>query len=146
MFFRFARTTLAMNSVPDGLSNTLFVGETLPSKTAYIRRGGDFVYNGGNWAFYNGGNAHASTIVPINYKITPMSYCHLQDGFVSNVQEVPERASDNWGIQFGFKSNHSGGANFVFGDGSVRFLSDAIDMQTYQLLGCRNDGLPVQLP
>jgi prepilin-type processing-associated H-X9-DG protein len=37
---------------------------------------------------------------------------------------------------------HPGGANFVFADGSVHFLHEDLDMRTYQLLGCRNDGHP----
>jgi prepilin-type processing-associated H-X9-DG protein len=37
-----------------------------------------------------------------------------------------------------FGSFHSGGANFVFGDGSVHFLNDAIDIDTYLALGSRN--------
>ncbi|MBI3862953.1 MAG: DUF1559 domain-containing protein [Planctomycetia bacterium] len=43
----------------------------------------------------------------------------------------------------GFGSSHNGGANFLFGDGSVRFLSDSIDMPIFQQLGHRADG---QLP
>ena len=35
----------------------------------------------------------------------------------------------------GFKSRHPGGANFVFADGSVHFLSDSIDYTNYQRLG-----------
>jgi prepilin-type processing-associated H-X9-DG protein len=46
---------------------------------------------------------------------------------------------NNWGYSIGFKSFHPGGANFVFADGSVHFLSEKINMDTYQLLGCRND-------
>ncbi|MEZ6075200.1 MAG: DUF1559 domain-containing protein [Pirellulaceae bacterium] len=33
-----------------------------------------------------------------------------------------------------FRSFHSGGANFAFGDGSVQYLSDNIDMAIYQAL------------
>ena len=40
----------------------------------------------------------------------------------------------------GFGSFHTGGANFVFADGSVRFLSGSIDIELYQNLGNRNDG------
>lgn len=40
----------------------------------------------------------------------------------------------------GFGSFHTGGANFVFADGSVRFLSEGIDIELFQNLGNRNDG------
>jgi prepilin-type processing-associated H-X9-DG protein len=41
----------------------------------------------------------------------------------------------------GFGSSHVGnGANFAFGDGSVRFLKQTIDPTVYQRLGHRCDG------
>jgi prepilin-type N-terminal cleavage/methylation domain-containing protein/prepilin-type processing-associated H-X9-DG protein len=40
----------------------------------------------------------------------------------------------------GFGSVHSGGANFCLGDGSIRFLSQAIDRNTLQRFGNRADG------
>ena len=40
----------------------------------------------------------------------------------------------------GFESRHAAGAQFAFGDGSVRFLSQDIDIITYQRMGHRADG------
>jgi len=37
-------------------------------------------------------------------------------------------------------SNHSGGVNALFADGSVKFLKDSINHQTYMGLGTRNGG------
>jgi prepilin-type N-terminal cleavage/methylation domain-containing protein/prepilin-type processing-associated H-X9-DG protein len=39
----------------------------------------------------------------------------------------------------GYSSQHTGGAQFVFADGSVRFLSENIDLKTYANLGHRED-------
>jgi prepilin-type processing-associated H-X9-DG protein len=42
-------------------------------------------------------------------------------------------------------SSHPGGANFGFGDGSVRFIVDKVDKTVFALYGSINDGLPVLL-
>jgi prepilin-type processing-associated H-X9-DG protein len=48
----------------------------------------------------------------------------------------------NFGKISGFKSAHPGGANMLMGDGSVRFVEEAIDYVTYNILGSRaNDDI-----
>jgi prepilin-type processing-associated H-X9-DG protein len=40
--------------------------------------------------------------------------------------------------QWGFRSLHPGGAHFLFGDGSVRFIKESIAQATYMAIGTRN--------
>jgi prepilin-type N-terminal cleavage/methylation domain-containing protein/prepilin-type processing-associated H-X9-DG protein len=42
--------------------------------------------------------------------------------------------------QWGFRSLHPGGINFALGDGSVRFIKNAVDWMTYRALGTRSGG------
>ena len=118
---------ITFSSVTDGLSNTIAVGESLPKHHDHLAQN--------IWWHYNGGNSHCSTIVPINQK---------SDG--NNCSDPVRPQNNNWNVSWGFKSNHAGGANFLFGDGSVRFIPQSIDHRTYQLLGCKNDGLAANLP
>jgi prepilin-type N-terminal cleavage/methylation domain-containing protein/prepilin-type processing-associated H-X9-DG protein len=48
--------------------------------------------------------------------------------------------------QWGFGSWHTGGANFLFCDGAVRFLADDMDFTTFQALNSINGGEAVQAP
>ena len=138
--------TIRHKDIVDGTSNTLLLGETLPEFCEFQR------YNGGGvgWA---GGNyiAQGQTIQPINWKIDRMSPTRGSFGScvcdaTTNPSGDRSRCIMNWSVTWGFKSNHTGGANFALADGSVRFIGDSIDHRTYQYLGCRHDGQPVSFP
>ena len=114
----FGRSTVCIcfDMVKDGLSNTLMVGETLPSQNQY------------NCVFCND-RPVASTQVPLNT---------MADMSVDPTMHYA-RAS-------GFKSMHSGGVNFAAGDGSVHFVSETTDYLLVNRLGSRNGGEAVNIP
>ena len=115
--------TATIASVTDGTSNTIFVGESLASEDP----------NNEMWGFTGGA---AGVTVPLNWKTNkPKTAC--ADG--------GSYGSSDWNCRFsyaarGFKSRHPGGANFLFADGSVKFLKSSISRVTYAALGSRNGG------
>ncbi len=134
---------IRMASVTDGLSNTMMVGETLPELYEGMRYGPGTAANttGGGWADAYGGTSYGTTTVPLNWKTSNVTTGTSYSSCSANCPGVdPNKCLWNWGATWGFKSNHTGGANFVFCDGSVQFLKDSIDAKTYNQLGCRNDG------
>ena len=48
--------------------------------------------------------------------------------------------------QYAFRSLHPGGLNFVFGDGSVRFIKNSIDMGNFATLTYPSPGTAVSVP
>jgi len=112
--------------VTDGLSRTLMLGETVPTQSN--------IYQGVSFQAY--GNYPLTTVLPINTFVD-------ESVPFNDACNTTNYGMANWGVQHGFKSLHNSGANFAFGDGTVRFLNETINMDTYQLLGHPSDGRPV---
>ena len=79
------------------------------------------------WTLYN-------TVAPPNW-YAPTSHAGGSTAWLIGLNGV-----------FPARSFHAGGVNAVMADGSVLFLSNSIDLVTYQRLGGRNDGQAVALP
>lgn len=119
---------VAFNEIHDGLSNTLLFGDVLPECSGYIRQG---------WALGNNGQGAVSTVVPLNYDTCGPSPAAGGDGCHTYC---------NGNLELGFRSRHPGGVQFVFGDGTVHFLSETIDHALYQYLGAIDDGETACIP
>ncbi len=105
--------------IRDGTSNTIALGEIRPSCSYHAKDG---------WMHIN--SLWFATTCPINY-----ANCPDEPGYDAGCA-----APNAWSCDMGFKSRHEGGCHFAFADGSIHFLSETIDYETYQKLGDRRDG------
>lgn len=91
---------LSIDGFKDGISNTILIGEKAmyDSQTVdgSLLDGDEPVFSGGSW-----GTARGGTFI---------------------VRDGPSSVINNTNIRNGWGSPFSGGANFAFGDGSVRFI------------------------
>jgi prepilin-type processing-associated H-X9-DG protein len=132
--------------IRDGLSNTIFAGEYSkylndPDPVMnFYNRVGNFASAAPNTLR---GQGLATCVPSINAPLAVPCYW---------ATEIPDGTSDdtdykNWLINpaqyknignFGFHSLHPGGANMLFGDGSVKFLKASTAQQTLMALGTRS--------
>ncbi len=126
--FSYLNWAAKFSDVTDGLSNTIFIGEIRP-----LCGSEEWTIFPADWA--NSTPFYYATTAPINYQTCP--------GEGPGNNGTPSRncnSYNSYNTSQGFKSRHTGGANFVFGDGSVHFVADSIDLVTYHKLGDRRDG------
>jgi prepilin-type N-terminal cleavage/methylation domain-containing protein/prepilin-type processing-associated H-X9-DG protein len=113
-----------LTDVHDGTSQTILAGEMGFQLKDYLFTNGPYAgsLRGGNtqWAWGYASYSFGSTGVMIN-----------------KVVGTPSDVTARLGA---FRSDHSGGGNFLFGDGSVRFLQDTMNVATYIAMGSRNSG------
>lgn len=58
----------------------------------------------------------------------------------STFYRINTTATNNSERECAFASSHTGGINVCFGDGSIRFVNENIDLNTWRALGSRNGG------
>lgn len=143
--FRLARTIsgqalggrLRMRNFTDGLSNTIFIGEEhYTLKSTYSVAELDLQ-----------GVARRKAVWQFGSDSIDCSY-GMNEGFGSTGVKINLRspgATVNSGAALeayivSFGSAHPGGANFLMGDGSVRFIKESINQATYTALGTRDGG------
>ncbi|WZO98251.1 DUF1559 domain-containing protein [Isosphaeraceae bacterium EP7] len=118
--------TVTIASMTDGTSNSLMVGEVVPVASA------DSCF----WHFSGG---LAGTTVPLGWNSNTVKGDDPACNGKWQAADAPVGCRFSAAAK-GFVSKHPGGGNFIFGDGSVKFLKNTISMPTYCALGSRNGG------
>jgi prepilin-type processing-associated H-X9-DG protein len=120
----------ALRDITDGTSNTILAGESSPNMNGAL-------------AWVNGDAVWATTVVPLNWKTEYKDgQVDPTDGTTCSLSQLNNftQALHCWRnqtVNWGFKSYHPGGANFVFCDGSVRFVKQSVSPRVYNGLGSR---------
>jgi prepilin-type processing-associated H-X9-DG protein len=102
-----------MEHMKDGTSNTLMIGEDIGKLN---------VHNG--WPYSN--TATGTACIPLNNALVAG-----QPGFNN---------PGDWPNVYSFRSYHTSGANFGLADGSVRFVSQSIDLNIYRAMATYSGG------
>jgi len=145
-------SVVKISDVTDGMSNTFLIGEM----SRFPNEQGSTAWMWANLAAYwpdptwwsKGGRVTGGAFVlaPPN---TPadttgnifnacFDKCSSPPDWLNNAT-VPGGPCNTLG-QWAFRSFHPGGVNFAMADGSVRFIKNSVNLNTYRALGTRNLG------
>jgi prepilin-type N-terminal cleavage/methylation domain-containing protein/prepilin-type processing-associated H-X9-DG protein len=135
--------------IVDGASSTILLSEALSPETSAGWGGpiGSILY--GNM----GGGLFTTTIAPnSSAPDRPIGPCPKDQGIASYTAPCLSLGGNAWwtrsavGAYVGARSRHTGGVNVALADGSIRFMTDNIDLATWRALGTRAGQEVVSLP
>ncbi|HEY2159041.1 MAG TPA: DUF1559 domain-containing protein [Isosphaeraceae bacterium] len=139
----FLNSAVRYEEIGDGAAQTVFVGE-------HVIQPGDLGWASGTKAtLRNMGepiNQAKNPLLPLPFQPAPPVVAEEDEADTDKpapkrsaapAAKAEEKPADPVG---GFSSHHAGGANFAFGDGSVRFLKASASPRVLHMLANRNDG------
>ena len=122
------RFAFRIRDVKDGTSKTIFVGESAYADGVRV------------WPIWMGGSNQDEETLFKTEAAQPIN-CNISNpSFPLSPLEENRLAGNDCALSW-----HPDGAQFVFGDGSVRLIPESIDGRTYELLGDRKDGAVFEL-
>jgi prepilin-type processing-associated H-X9-DG protein len=119
-----------LQTIQDGTSNTLLVGEVKQGVAGDLR---GFLWWGDATGFstYLGPNSSSPDV------IYTTGYCKNNPQANLPCTGVPTTTNPS---MFGSRSNHTGGVNACMGDGSVRFVRQSIQLDTWRAMSTTEGG------
>jgi prepilin-type N-terminal cleavage/methylation domain-containing protein/prepilin-type processing-associated H-X9-DG protein len=141
----FALSRVQLTSMTDGTSNVIMVGEQSDHLRDANRQPipgsyGAITSQGPHGWTMGANTTNASTYTDRHFNCSTVIYQINQTGMTNS-----GGTGHNTGNNIPFSSGHSGGANFLFGDGSIRFLQNSLPLLTLQRLCNIADGQVVSL-
>ncbi len=132
----FLNSRIRYEDVEDGTSQTIFLGEKVADETELGWASGTraSLRNAG-WLINGSNRAILPPPVPADEADVEEDGAVVAKPSTASVSAGPQKP-----VVGGFSSRHPGGANFGFGDGSVRFLKNTINPRIFKLLANRADG------
>lgn len=151
----------SFGSVPDGTSNTFAFGEISwngmkgPNASSASDQDGHLMswHRGGEGTATATSGANATNSNYYNYSCKAvMGHFKINGGRQAYAQQNTTEGKALYEAYYmpnnigSFGSNHTGGAQFGIGDGSVHFISDTVSSDIYVSLGSGNSGESASLP
>lgn len=113
--------SIRIRDVTDGTSNTFAMGEAI-----------------GNYSQWNWWWLHNATTATCSIPLNAQAQCGAAAGL--SMDAGLRACIGDWPDNYSFMSQHVGGANFAMVDGSVTFISQNIDYNTYRNLATISNG------
>ena len=136
MFYNLSKTRI--RDIVDGTTNTIMGSEINIAEDSISAQGAGNVVCGGTHdlrgryhnSYHNGGLTFTTLRPPNTPTGDVAQYCN-------GTEDAPCRACSSSNNEIHARSRHEGGVHTLLADGSVRFVSENIDTNTFQALGTR---------
>jgi prepilin-type N-terminal cleavage/methylation domain-containing protein/prepilin-type processing-associated H-X9-DG protein len=120
---------------PQADADALFQACSTAPSTAIFYQQGRYASSPGFGLEFSDGWGYSWYVATLYNHVAPPNWTGWDCGVGTSIMDVPSEHAI-----VSARSQHPGGANVLFGDGSVRFVKSSVSLQAWRALGSRNGG------